>query len=168
MKGKTWLLALALLILAPVSTRSESPGETRAGSPKTYPYLAPPTKSTPSPAAGLWEGFRKLHPYHIQLVALSKPQFDGTRVLIVSEPPPHATVEGIKSCSPEPGSFVEVKQRTVGHDGWVRDVVATLPPMKGPQVAELVDQLHDYLFGTTYKAEALELPLTPLPAGRTT
>jgi hypothetical protein len=137
---KKWLTVSALIILAPLWARAEG-------------------------SKSLWEGFRNQHPNHIQLVALSKPQADGTRVLIVSEPPPHATVEGIEACSPRPFTTLTVEQRKIGHDGWVRDVVATMPSLSESQVAEVVDQLHDYLFGTTYKAEALELPLKPLPAG---
>ena len=112
-----------------------------------------------------WEAFRKLHPYHLQVVCLSRPAADGSRTLIVSEPPPHATHEGIVACLGAPPTAIGVEQRRVGYDGWVRDLVATLQPMSDRQVAELIDELHDYLFGTTYKAEALELPLTPLPGG---
>jgi hypothetical protein len=132
--------ALALVVLAPLAARAEDPKAT-------------------------WEAFRKLHPYHLQVVGLSRPADGGSRTLIVSEPAPHATREGIAACLGVPPTSVRVEQLRVGHDGWVRDVVATLPAMQEHRVAEVIDELHDYLFGTTYKAEALELPLKPLPGG---
>ena len=132
--------ALALLLLAPMVARADGPKAS-------------------------WEAFRKLHPYHLQVVCLSQPAADGSRTLIVSEPPPHATRKGIAACFGAKPTSIRIERRQVGHDGWVLDLVATLPSMKDEQVAELIDELHDYLFGTTYKAEALELPLKPLPGG---
>jgi hypothetical protein len=111
----------------------------------------------------LWQGFRKAHPFHLQAVGLSEPREDGSRTLIVSEPPPHATPEGLIRCSPKLPASLVVKEHRIGHDGFVRDVVVDLPRLSGPEAAELVDRLHNYLFGTTYKAEAIRLPLGPAP-----
>ena len=36
-----------------------------------------------------WRQFRDIYPYHVQGVAVSKPRADGSRVVIVAEPPPH-------------------------------------------------------------------------------
>ena len=132
--------ALALVLLASLTARAEDP-------------------------KAVWEAFRKLHPYHLQVVGLSRPAVDGSRTMIVSEPPPHVTREGIATCLGVPPTSVGVEQLRVGHDGWVRDAIAILPSISERRVAELTDELHDYLFGTTYKAEALELPLAPLPGG---
>jgi hypothetical protein len=125
-----------------------------------------------APAAGgaepeaVWKDFRKGHPYHFQTVALTGPEADGTRVLVVSEPPPHATREGITGCVPGGCPSVKTYDHPVGYDGYVRDLVAVLPKLDGPQTAELIDRLHEYLYFSTYKAEALDLPLGPAPAGK--
>jgi hypothetical protein len=114
----------------------------------------------------MWKGFREAHPFHLQVVALSRPEHDGSRVLIVSEPPGHVTPDGLRKCSACAFTLLKVKNHEIGYDGFVRDVVAKLPAMSEPQVAELIDRLHDYMFGTTYKAEALTLPFGPLPPAK--
>src|SRR5438874_1997616 len=41
-----------------------------------------------SPRDALAEGFRKTFPFHTQVLALSGPAPDGSRTLLISEPPP--------------------------------------------------------------------------------
>src|SRR5438128_34391 len=83
-------------------------------------------------ARTMWQGFRAAHPYHLQIIGLSRPLGDSTRVLIISEPPPHATMDGLQSCLPRPFASVVVEKQPIGHDGWIKDVVATLPPLDPP------------------------------------
>jgi hypothetical protein len=117
-------------------------------------------------ARTMWQEFRAAHPYHLQIIGLSRPAGDGTRVLIVSEPPPHVTLDGLQACAPRPFASVEVEKQPIGHDGWVKDVVVMLPPLDAPALREMLDRLHDYLFHTTYKADVLDLPAGPPPASK--
>jgi hypothetical protein len=109
-----------------------------------------------------WREFRKAYPYHIQTVALSRPSNgEGGRVLIVAEPPPHATREGIERCFPRRPVDKGTGTQGIGHDGWVKDLVYTLPDLPPWELREAIDRLHDYLFFSTYKADVIDLPTAP-------
>ena len=110
----------------------------------------------------IWQSFRTSYPYHIQVIALSEPLDDRSRVLIVSEPPPSASMQYFDRFARANDGLVAIKQHRVGYDGWVQDVVITLPSMNETQVLELLGALHLDLFGTTYKANVLRLPLDDL------
>jgi hypothetical protein len=104
-----------------------------------------------------WQQFRKAYPYHIQTVALSAVHPDGHRTMIVSEPPPNVTFDGIRRLSPDfSAAFVE--QHGIGVDGWVKDIVFDLSPLSEVVLANDIDRLHHALFGTNYKAYALSIP----------
>jgi hypothetical protein len=123
------------------------------------PTAAPAGES----ARSMWQEFRAAHPYHLQVMGLSRMLGDGTRVLILSEPPPHVTIDGLQQCAGQAFGSLAVEKQPIGHDGWVKDVVVTLPPLDAPALRELLDRVHDYLFHTTYKADMLDLPAGPLP-----
>ncbi|MEM7410455.1 MAG: hypothetical protein AAF430_09510 [Myxococcota bacterium] len=117
-----------------------------------------------------WLAFRQAYPFHVQTLALTKARDDGTRVLIVSEPPPNLSrrewdaaicraFDGVRGLAR--------KRHKVGFDGWVEDVVVEL------DVADLaaddslalqagIETLYLSMFGTLYKAHAIALP-THLP-----
>jgi hypothetical protein len=103
-----------------------------------------------------WKAFREAYPYHIQAIAISNPNPDGTRTLIVAEPPPHVTLQSLVAMAPQVGKPV-VKTQKIGPDGWVRDVLIELPPIGDNDLRTLLDRIHQHLFGTTYKAYVLPI-----------
>ena len=114
-----------------------------------------------------WRNFRQAYPYHLQVVAVSSPHADGSRTLIVSEPPPHISKESFSAISPFLLANVSVARHGIGVNGWVKDLVVELPPVTPKQLSELLDSIHHKLFWTTYKAYAIPIPegpvqLTPL------
>ena len=115
----------------------------------------------------VWREFRTRFPYHIQTIAVSPPAPDGSRAIIVSEPPPHATLERIAAATEAEDSAV--MEQPIGVDGFVRDVLCVVPAMSEEQLDLIVMELHNYLFGTTYRADYLSWPLPerePRRAGR--
>lgn len=107
-----------------------------------------------------WGTFRLAFPYHFQTIAISNRYGDGTRTLIVSEPPPHCEAARIEALLPDGSSAIEIKTHTVGHDGWVKDLVTTLPrSMTNEARTALVRKLSEYLFHTDYGAYFLPLPV---------
>ena len=106
-----------------------------------------------------WLLFRNAFPLHMQTLAVSRPYPDKTRTLIVSEPPPHVKVPDLIKVDAKKLAKHEIKQWTIGFDGWVKDLVFTLPEMTDAEVAELQGKLSEYLFHTDYKAYALPLPV---------
>lgn len=107
-----------------------------------------------------WKTFRTQYPYHVQVVGLSAPAADGHRLLLISEPPPHVTLDGVRSLDPRLSDTSE-KEHPIGVDGWVKDLRVDLPPMTQADLDELMDSLSNYLFFTSYKAIVLALPVRP-------
>ncbi len=113
-----------------------------------------------TPANNLWDGFRKSHPYHSQVLALSEPATaDQSRTLIVSEPPPSLQLGELLIPVADVLLNHTVLQHRVGHDGWTRDVVLAV---KGPEdkIASAISGLNQLLFSTSYKSFVLPLPVS--------
>jgi hypothetical protein len=86
--------------------------------------------------------------------------------LIVAEPPPHVTLEDFTKLNPKLLGTASTQRRKIGYDGWVKDIVVTLPAVGDAERRELLDQINYYLFGTTYKAGTLQLPARRPPLQR--
>jgi hypothetical protein len=108
-----------------------------------------------------WQAFRNAYPYHIQTVALSRPDGLGRRLMVISEPPPRVTLKDIVSVDPVNLVSIVTARHSIGFDGWVKDVLIELPPLGDSQLAALVDGLEEKLFGTAYKAVAVDIPSSP-------
>jgi len=111
-----------------------------------------------------WRQFRDRYPYHIQTIAVSDPDAEGRRTLLITEPPPHSSVEELKAVDGVALESLTIETQTIGSDGWVKDIVVDLPPMSDAKTAELLDALHVQLFGTAYKAYAIKLSDRPVQA----
>ena len=110
------------------------------------------------------DSFRETYPFHLQVVGLTAPLIDQSRVLIISEPPPHISPEYFLSIVDSIRGEAFVRTNRVGYDGWVRDAVLALPPLSEDKLAFLLTRLHRDLYGTSYKANAVLLPIKPPPA----
>jgi hypothetical protein len=115
-----------------------------------------------TPSEALLQGFRHTFPFHIQVLALSDAAPDGSRTLIISEPPPHVTLEQILLTIGDAILGHDVKPHEVGYDGWVKDVVIKL---KGndDEVSVLLSALNRQLFFTSYKSYVMPLPVKVTP-----
>jgi len=103
------------------------------------------------PMESAWSEFRKEFRYHVQTIAVWDHKY-----LIVSEPPPQVTLEGLTAISPMLANPRTFKWK-MGVDGWLKDVVFELPgSLSEREQADLLDSMHLYVFGTTYKAETLQ------------
>src|SRR5258708_5614772 len=99
-----------------------------------------------------WKSFRAQHPYHVQIIGLSQPDTSQHRLLLIAEPPPHVIVSELKNIDAARLSNLEIGRTGVGVNGWLKDILVELPPMSEPDLELLIDKLHSYLFGTSYKA----------------
>lgn len=108
-----------------------------------------------------WQHFRVDHPYHIQVVALSAPNNEGHRLLVISEPPPHVTVAALQAIDPQVFGELMVGTNPIGEDGWVRDILVDLPRLDDDTLRSDLDSLHRYLFHTSYKANVVPLDARP-------
>ncbi len=116
------------------------------------------------------KSFRETYPFHRQIIGLTPPLRDKSRVLIISEPPPHIDpqyfqkfVDSIDKEASVGGKAFFIRNR-IGYDGWVTDVMLALPPLSEDKLSKGLTQLHRDLYGTAYKANAVKLPIKLPPA----
>lgn len=104
--------------------------------------------------------FRETYPNHFQTVALSAPFGEGCRVLIVSEPPPHATPEALQhELSYAPA--LRWHRQPIGFDGWVSDASTILPPEDAKILDGRLSSLNRFLYGIDYKRVTTPIGVTP-------
>lgn len=107
-----------------------------------------------------WGNFRIAFPYSMQVIAASAPYSDESRTLLISEPPPGVALDEVKAVNPSAFATAEIKTHTVGHDGWVKDIVFNLPPgTTDNDLNGLVAGLCRALYGTEYGSYHLPLPI---------
>src|SRR5216684_2251351 len=88
-----------------------------------------------------WKRFRVDHPYHIQVVAISTPNNAGHRLLVISEPPPHVTVDVLRAIDPQVFTELTVGTNPIGEDGWVKDILIDLPRTDDDTLRNDLDRL---------------------------
>lgn len=107
----------------------------------------------------LWSGYRQTFPFHSQVIALSEPATDGSRTLIISEPPPHVSLGEILTTI---GSDLllnhQIKKQLIGYDGWVKDVAIAIRG-NDDAIQAMLSRLNQRLFSTSYKSYTLRLPI---------
>lgn len=113
-----------------------------------------------TPMRGDWQQFRRTFPYHTQVIALSDPAADGTRTLIVSEPPPHVTASDVLVSLAPVLRRHRLEKQILGFDGSVTDLVAAVSGSE-KEIAAAISVLYRKLFSTSYKAYVLRLPVRP-------
>lgn len=92
----------------------------------------------------LWGKVRQAEPYHFQGVVVS----DGSRHVVVSEPPPGVTASQVSAVLA--GKSFEVRTHPLGFDGWVRDVVVDLgKETEADELRERLGSLAMLLHGST-------------------
>lgn len=120
-----------------------------------------------------WSSFRNTYPAHVQSLALSKPTAAGSRILIISEPPPDTLPkakhqEQLKRIFRSHLSNISLKRHYVALHGWVEDIVVSLAGYGGDagqqQLDDDVAYLAETLWGTTYKFTPLALGSLKTPA----
>lgn len=105
------------------------------------------------------EDFRDAYPYHLQIIGATPQLSDNSRVVIVSEPPPNLSLSYFQNLAGSVEGSVTTFTHSVGYDGWTKDVVIALPPLPQPVFDALLTRLHQDLYGTSYKAHAVSLPI---------
>lgn len=110
-----------------------------------------------SAAKEYWRAFRHLNPLFIQDVVASSPSENGSRLLLLSEPPPllyESVEETLRATFGDTYNGHEIFTQKVGFDGWVKDIVVCLAYSRDTNRSFEHDiaNLHQRIFGTDYKA----------------
>ncbi|NRB50907.1 MAG: hypothetical protein HRU41_24775 [Saprospiraceae bacterium] len=105
----------------------------------------------------IWKEFRHHFAFHIQTIAWHAGLPDGSSLIIISEPPPHTDSLGIAKLFRDYNSLVEIKEHSIGVDGWVKDVVIVIESAKRADLEKTLLLLNRYLHFTNHSTEYLDL-----------
>ncbi len=108
-----------------------------------------------------WKNYRQRFQGHFQMIGLQSFD-DGSHLLIISEPPPHVSLEALNDSLSLFNHQLEVKTDTVGEDGWVKDVVVAVADAPLTEIRHLIRGLSTLFYGSDYHADIfLPLPAAP-------
>ncbi|MDR0790807.1 MAG: hypothetical protein LBO06_08475, partial [Bacteroidales bacterium] len=108
--------------------------------------------------SSIWKEFRKNYSYQFQIVG-EKKYDDGSRLLLISEPPPHTKLDSVRKIFGKYISNDTVFQHKIGYDGWVKDIIICTKEIPDNEFLSVLQNLQKYLFHTDYKAYAIPLPI---------
>lgn len=160
MRRSSHLLLFLLLVLA--SARSNAAAQNSPAPNACQQHSREENSRVPTPYLSDWEAFRARYQFHIQTIAVSRLHEDSSRTLVISEPPPHATLDGLLQVAPVLKN-AHVMTHCIGHDGWVKDILFELPSLSEQELNTLSIQLNRYLFFTAYKTTVLLISPAPAP-----
>jgi hypothetical protein len=101
--------------------------------------------------------FRKKYRFHFQTVALA--QFDdSSKLILITEPPPHFVIDSIKAICSQFTHSVETKTHPMGYDGRVTDILLLLANATTENVHNLIARLSKELYFSDYKPQVTSLP----------
>ena len=104
-----------------------------------------------------WAAFRKQIPFHAQVIALGAPDADGRRTVVIAEPPPWARLDAFTEAFRDRVVDAEVMQHRMGFDGWIKDIAGVAQVRDAAALQALVRDLSRFLYGTSYKAYAVDI-----------
>ena len=110
----------------------------------------------------VWKEFSEQFPTPFRTIACNEMD-DGRRVYIVSEPPNHVDLNSIEKIFDGFVHYAWVKSTSIGYDGMMRDVVVYTDGIPDFCHKQIVNDLNQLLYGTTYKASYLSLPYRGKP-----
>src|SRR6185436_11031594 len=75
-----------------------------------------------------WSTFREKYPLHAQLIVKGSVDSEGYQTIIISEPPPKITLQGITKYFGKQADCIFTMDQPLGYDGFVTDVIIRLAP----------------------------------------
>lgn len=106
-----------------------------------------------------WKQFRRAVGAHSQVIAVTKPYADGSRLIILAEPSPTLDDDAIERDTKAIDTAAFTSQKQIGVDGWVQDTLLVLPKITDSRLADTLAKLSLDAYGTTYQSIPVALPL---------
>lgn len=106
----------------------------------------------------LYNQFRSQFQYHYQTIGLASFP-DSSRMILISDPPPHFEIDSIKSIFKEFVHSVEFKKHKMGYDGYSTDIIISIANATSENIELRVKELSKILFLSDYKPAITQLPL---------
>lgn len=104
-----------------------------------------------------WENFRLNFPYHIQTIGVFDFETDNSRIIIISEPPPHFSQIEAELLFSSSQVKSELMVHNIGYDGWVKDFVLILSGGSKEERQTELETLYQYVYISDYKPHFLDL-----------
>ena len=105
----------------------------------------------------IYDDFRKKYRFHFQTIALGMFS-DSSKMILISEPPPHFEMDSIKSIFSQFTHGVETKTHKIGYDGRMTDIIVLLGNATEENVNNLIKKLSKELYFSDYKVKPMKLP----------
>jgi hypothetical protein len=106
-----------------------------------------------------WKQFRVAQPFQTQVIAASRPVGKSPRTLIISEPPPHVSLEAVESLLVPEGRGCTAQRWRVMAGGYVKDVVCTVAATAPDIWAAKLAKLQVLMYGTVAEGGVVALPV---------
>ena len=105
----------------------------------------------------MYADFRRKYRFHFQTIGLAQLP-DSSKLILISEPPPHFEIDSIKNICEKFTHSVELRKHKIGYDGWISDVVILLGNATAENVKKILARLSKELYFSDYKVKPLVLP----------
>ena len=107
-----------------------------------------------------WNEFRKTVAAHSQVIAVTRPYPDESRLIVLAEPPPTLDNDAIRRDLGPINANIFTGRSPIGVDGWVQDKLLVVSRITDWQLANTLARLSLDAYGTTYQSIPVVLPLT--------
>ena len=108
----------------------------------------------------VWKEFREKNPYNIQIEGIKRYD-DNSFVAIISEPSDFIKEDDLKNFFKPYNCEFKTFQTKIGYDGWLKDAVISFNGIKEKDLPKFSKKLSNFLYGTDYKAELINLETMP-------
>ncbi len=119
--------------------------------------IAPASTTAASMKDSIYDDFRKKFRFHYQTIGVASFP-DSSKMILISEPPPHFETDSIKSIFSKFSHSFEIKNHKIGYDGHISDIIIILSNATEENVGNLVKKLTKELYYTDYKPVTTKLP----------
>lgn len=115
-------------------------------------------------AETIYSDYRNKYPFHYQTVGVAEFP-DRSALILISEPSPTVTEHSLRQLFSGLDHSLQVRKHKLGYDGFITDVLVVLNAVSHDQVGRMVEEIHEQMFSSPYKAEKSTLQL-PVSRGR--
>ena len=106
----------------------------------------------------IYKDFRDSFRFQFQTIGVATFS-DSSRLIVISEPPPHFEIDSIPSIFSKFTHNVETKNHPFGYDGFVTDILISMVNATDENVQNLVKNLSSELYLSDYKPVFITLPI---------
>jgi hypothetical protein len=106
----------------------------------------------------IYDDFRGKYRFQFQTIGIATFS-DSSRLIVISEPPPHFEIDSIKSILSKFTHLGETKNHKFGYDGFVTDILISMANATDENVQNIVRNLSEALYLSDYKPIFITLPV---------